>query len=150
MLPKYPREAFLALQMIVKLLLCLFMHVLGTAESNALELPRKDIIHNTGFLVFPRHISTSESTRDPRHPISRDGMGWDGPSVHSFTPHLENNFICFPIITLTQFSASVGTLFSDMSNRVQHQKRNQMASERVAVWYRFWCSTRLPADTGTY
>ena len=32
---------------------------------------------------------------------------------------------------------------SDMSNRVEHQKRNQTATEVVAVWFRFWCSTRL-------
>ena len=38
---------------------------------------------------------------------------------------------------------------TDMSNRVEHQKRNQTATEVVAVWFRFWCSTRPSAHTGT-
>ena len=50
----------------------------------------------------------------------------------------------------TRFSASGGTLFfSDMSNRVEHQKRNQKAIEKVAVWFRMWCATQPSADTGT-
>ena len=38
---------------------------------------------------------------------------------------------------------------TDMSNRVEHQKRNQTATEVVAVWFLFWCSTRPSAHTGT-
>ena len=38
---------------------------------------------------------------------------------------------------------------TDMSNRVEHQKRNQTATEVLAVWFRSWCSIRPSADTGT-
>ena len=36
----------------------------------------------------------------------------------------------------------VDHFLTDMSNRVEHPKRNQPAIE-MAGWFRFWCSTRL-------
>ena len=47
------------------------------------------------------------------------------------------------------FPRQMRHFLTDMSNRVEHQKRNQTATEVVAVWFRFWCSTRPSADTGT-